>query len=82
MKTTTISLSDAKVHLSAWSRRVESGESVVVMKHNRPSFVLAPLRDVETASVKKPGQAKGKIRMAGDFSETPESVIAVFEGRA
>lgn len=79
MKTTSISLSEAKVHLSAWSRRVEAGENIVVLKHNRPAFVIAPLPVVETRSVKKPGLAKGMIRMAADFDGTPESVIREFE---
>ncbi len=68
------------MHLSAWSQRVEAGENIVVMKHNRPAFVIAPLPAVETRKIKKPGLRKGKIRMAADFDKTPESVISAFEG--
>ena len=82
MKTTSTSLSEAKVHLSSWSRRVEAGETIVVCKHNRPAFVMAPLPTASQAHPKKPGLAKGKIRMATDFDRTPESVIEDFEGNA
>lgn len=80
MNMTSIKLSDAKAHLSAWSRRVEAGESFVVLKHNRPAFVIAPLHASETHRIKKPGLAKGRIRMSADFDTTPESVIREFEG--
>jgi antitoxin (DNA-binding transcriptional repressor) of toxin-antitoxin stability system len=82
MKMTSIKLSEAKVHLSAWSRRVEAGENIVVLKHNRPAFVMAPLPAGEISHPKKPGLVKGRIRMAKDFDRTPESVIRAFEGVA
>ena len=74
MKITTVKFSDAKAHLLSWSRRAGAGETVVVLKHNRQAFLIAPLTTEAVGQVKKPGLAKGKIRMAKDFDRTPESV--------
>lgn len=77
---TTTGISEAKAHLSLLGRRAAAGESTLVLKHRRPAFVIAPVPAVFKARVKKPGLAKGKIRMAADFDVTPNDVIANFEG--
>lgn len=82
MKETLIAFSEAKAHLSAYARRAEAGQSTLVMKTHRPAFVIAPLPTEKRARVKKPGLAKGQIRMAPDFDQTPKEVIDGFEGES
>ena len=79
---TTTGLSEAKAHLSLYGRRAEAGEVTLVLKHSRPAFVIGPVPAGLKAKIKKPGLAKGKIRMAPDFDKTPDDVVAAFEGTA
>ncbi len=80
MKETTIPFTEAKTHLSEYGRLAEEGRSTVVLKHNRPAFLIAPVPRVAQARPKTPGLARGKIHLAPDFDVTPPDVIAAFEG--
>lgn len=80
MKMTTIQFTEAKTHLSEYARRAEAGQVTLVLKHQRPAFVIGPAPRTAQPRVKTPGLARGLIRMAPDFDETPEEVISAFEG--
>ena len=62
-----VSIHEAKTHLSRLITRVEAGEQIVVRRGRTPVARLvkyeAPTR------VRKPGALKGKIWMADDFIE-------------
>ena len=82
MKTTSVGFSEAKTHLSRYGHRAETGDSILVLKHGRPAFVIAPLPPLLQERPKKPGIVRGQIRMAPDFDRTPEEVIEAFEGKS
>ncbi len=75
---TKISFSEAKTHLSKYARLAEQGESILVVKHRKPSFVITPAGTKCDPSEKKLGMLKGKIRLAPDFDQTPDSVVESF----
>lgn len=80
MKMTTIQFTEAKAHLSEYGRRAEAGDATLVLKHQRPAFLIGPAPRSALPRVKTPGLACGKIRMAPDFDKTPDEVIEAFEG--
>jgi len=80
MTMTSIPFSEAKVHLSKYGRLAEEGQATLVLKHHRSAFVIAPVPEPVRGRPKTPGLASGRIHMAHDFAETPEDVLAAFEG--
>ena len=75
---TKISFSEAKAKLSKYARMAEDGESIIVEKHRKPSFILAPWPKARTPRKRRLGSLKGKLRMAKDFDATPDDVIESF----
>lgn len=67
--TTQVNVAEAKARFSELVRRALAGGEVVIAKDNRPILRLVPLEQRES---RKPGSAKGKIRMAPDFDATPD----------
>ena len=62
-------VAQAKAQFSDLVRKALAGEEVIIAKDNRPLLKLVPL---ETARPpRKPGSAKGKIRISPDFDRTP-----------
>jgi prevent-host-death family protein len=68
-KTVYVNVAEAKARFSALVRKALSGEEVVIAKDNKPLLRLVPLE--ERRGPRKPGSAKGQIRMAPDFDATP-----------
>jgi antitoxin (DNA-binding transcriptional repressor) of toxin-antitoxin stability system len=52
--------------------------SIVIAKAGKPYLDLVPHRE-ETAP-RQPGRFKGKIKIADDFDQTSDELIAAFEG--
>ena len=76
----TVTLYDAKTHLSSLVDRAAEGEEIIISKHGRPRAKLVPLRDVVR---RRPGRGKGKIRMTADFdAPLPKAVLDGFYGAA
>ncbi len=74
----TVTLYEAKTHLSSLVDRAAAGEEIIVSKHGRPLAKLVPLRD---AGRRRPGRAKTKIKMAADFdAPLPKAVLDGFYG--
>ncbi|WP_419926413.1 type II toxin-antitoxin system Phd/YefM family antitoxin [Candidatus Poriferisocius sp.] len=73
-----INVYEAKTHLSKLLDRVAEGEELVLGKAGKPMARLVPYR--EARQPRKPGRLAGKIWIAPDFRETPEDIIAAFEG--
>ena len=63
-------VAEAKAQFSELVRKALSGEEVIIAKDNKPLLKLVPLNPV--AQPRKPGSAKGKVRVAADFDATPE----------
>jgi prevent-host-death family protein len=62
-------VAQAKAQFSDLVRRALAGEEVIIAKDNKPLLKLVPLEAARQP--RKPGSAKGKIRMSADFDRTP-----------
>lgn len=74
----TVNMHEAKTKLSALVDEAMSGEDVVIAKAGMPLVKLVPLHIDDRP--RTPGRFKDQISIAPDFEETPEEVIAAFEG--
>lgn len=72
-----VNVHDAKSNLSELLRRVERGEEVVLARAGTPVARLVPYTAPEP---RQPGRWAGKVTIADDFDETPEDLLALFEG--
>lgn len=64
----TYNVAEAKAHFSALVRKALRGDEVVIARDNKPLVKLVPLTPVS----RKPGGAKGQIKMSPDFDRTPD----------
>lgn len=73
-----VNIHDAKTHLSAILKRVESGEDVLIAKAGKPIARISPIP--ASSGKRHPGSAKGKIVMAQNFMEPlPKKLLKEFE---
>jgi prevent-host-death family protein len=56
-------VAEAKAQFSTLVRRALQGEEIIVAKDNKPLVKIVPIGVVD----RKPGSAKGQVRMAPDF---------------
>lgn len=72
-----VTIHEAKTHLSRLLERVEGGEEIVIARNRTPIAKLVPL----TAEPRRPGRLKGRIEIAPDFdAPLPEVIAAAFRG--
>lgn len=72
----TVSVHEAKTHLSRLLESVEEGKEVIIARAGKPIAKLVPLRTTKT---RRPGGLKGKLRIREDFDERlPDDVAASF----
>ncbi len=62
-------VAEAKARFSELVRRALAGEEVVIARDNHPLLKLVRLGRGSTP--RRPGSAKGQVRIAHDFDETP-----------
>lgn len=62
-------VAEAKAHFSSLVRRAAGGEEIVIARDGKPLVKLVSLSERPLA--RTPGSARGKIRMAPDFDQTP-----------
>ncbi|MGH7678483.1 MAG: type II toxin-antitoxin system Phd/YefM family antitoxin [Gemmatimonadaceae bacterium] len=75
----TVSLYEAKTHLSSLVERAARGEEIVIAKSGKPRAVLVPVTDVRPQRV--PGKGRGKWRVKRGFDKAlPADMLADFEG--
>ena len=75
----TVTLYEAKTHLSALVERAADGEEIVIAKGGKPKAVLAPLPDTRPA--RKPGQGRGRWRVGRNFdAPLPDDLLDAFDG--
>ena len=73
----TVSLYDAKTHLSSLVERAAAGEEIVISKSGKPKAVLVPVRDVRP--LRRPGQGKNAWKVRDDFdAPLPTSLLKHF----
>ena len=76
----TVTLYQAKTHLSRLVDRAAAGEEIVIAKSGRPRARLVPLED--TRALRVPGKGKGGWRLRKNFdAPLPREVLEDFEGR-
>jgi prevent-host-death family protein len=68
----------AKSQLSRLIERAVAGEEVIISKAGKPVVRLVPY--AQKKPPRRLGLLKGKIRIARDFDELPEELMAVFRG--
>ncbi|MGH9659440.1 MAG: type II toxin-antitoxin system Phd/YefM family antitoxin [Bryobacteraceae bacterium] len=59
-------IAEAKARFSELVERALAGDEVVVARDNKPLLKLVPLAD---GAVRKPGSARGQVRMSKDFDK-------------
>lgn len=74
----TVSLYDAKTHLSALVERAAHGEEIIITKSGTP---MARLTTLPNKGRRVPGQGKGQWWIAPDFDDPlPEEILEAFGG--
>lgn len=73
---TTVTMQEAKTHLSQLLDRAADGEEIVIAKSGKPVAKLVALARQE----RRPGRLKGRIRLSADFDALPEEIAAAFRG--
>lgn len=71
----------AKTQLSKLIERVQQGEEIVIGKAGKPVARLVPYRE-EHKPRQPGGRWKGKIWIAEDFDQLPDSLSTAFRGEA
>lgn len=72
-------ISEAKAQLSRLIERVNRGEEVIIGKAGRPVARLVPYQ-VDASPRVLDGIWAGRVKIADDFDELPEDLLAVFIG--
>lgn len=73
----TVSLYDAKTHLSSLVDRAAEGEEIVISKSGRPKARLVPLGDVHPR--REPGKGRGQWSVSDDFdAPLPPEILEAF----
>ena len=67
-----------KSHFSEFSNRVEKGQTILVTKHNKPSFYLIPVKQKKKVGRRKLGALEGMGSLSDDFDETSDHLIDSF----
>ena len=74
-----VSIYEAKTHLSQLIAQVEqTGEEVVIRRHNTPVAKLVPFRPVIAPRVL--GSWEGQVVLSDDFNELPTEIAVAFAG--
>lgn len=74
-----VSLYEAKTHLSSLVERAASGDEIVITKSGKPRARLVPLED--TRALRKRGRGKGAWHVSDDFdAPLPDDLLDAFEG--
>lgn len=73
---TVTNVHEAKTHLSQLLEKVEQGEKVIIARAGKPVAVLYRFNAEHNPRI--PGNLKGKIKIAPDFDELPDSFMSFF----
>ena len=71
-----VNIHEAKTHLSRLVEQAAEGEEIVIAKHGRPRARLVAVP--ERRSPRKPGTAKGKVRILAGFYEADREIESMF----
>jgi prevent-host-death family protein len=75
----TVSLYEAKTHLSELVDRAAQGREIIIAKSGKPKARLVPLAPKDTRRLRKPGRGKGRGWIAPDFdAPLPPEILRLF----
>jgi prevent-host-death family protein len=75
---TSVSVHEAKTHLSRLIEKVLGGEEVVITRNREPVAVLGPVR---AKPLRRPGRLKGVVHLDDSFFEPlPEGELKAWDG--
>lgn len=73
-----VNVHDAKTNFSKLLGRVETGEEIIIAKAGKPVAKIIPLE--KKIAKRKPGSAKGRIKIKPSFFEPlPDEILRQFE---
>ena len=61
-------------------KRAVAGEEIILDSNGKSVAKLVPLKQEDKQKPRRGGQWKGKVKIAEDFDELPESFMEVFHG--
>lgn len=67
MKTSVVTVHEAKTNLSQLLKKAESGEEVIIARGKKPVARLVPIH--ESKGERKPGALKGRLHVGPEFFE-------------
>ena len=73
-----VNMHEAKTRLSELVKQAQNGEEVIIANAGKPVARLVAFEPERPKRI--PGLLKGKMTIADDFDETPDWLIAAFEG--
>ncbi len=77
----TLSVNDVEKNMLDVLRRVEAGESFVVVRDKKPVAEIKPIPAATTGALRPHGLCAGEFRVPDDFNQPlPESLLNDFEG--
>ena len=68
---------EAKTNLSRLLEKVAAGEEVVIARSGKPIAKLVPYREPQARRL---GGWRGQVRIAPDFDDLPDELLALFQG--
>jgi prevent-host-death family protein len=78
MKTSVVTIHQAKTNLSRLLRKAEDGEEIIIARGSQPVARLVPL--VEKKGRRRPGSLKGKLVVGPEFfDDLPADELASWE---
>lgn len=78
----TVSIDEIRRDPSSYLRRVEAGETFLIVKGNRPIAEIKPVSDAAAKHLRPFGLCAGEFTAPDDFDEPlPDEVLRGFEGR-
>ena len=79
---TRVSVEQIKSDVTAYLRRVEDGETILVVRSDKPVAELRPVPKASAPQERPFGLCAGEFTVPDDFdAPLPEEILADFEGR-
>lgn len=79
---TTITIDEIQRDFLGYLRRVQAGETLVIVQVDKPIAEIKPLPTSHTQQLRPFGLCAGEFRVPDDFDDPlPEEIIKQFEGK-
>ncbi|MSP37723.1 MAG: type II toxin-antitoxin system Phd/YefM family antitoxin [Deltaproteobacteria bacterium] len=79
---THINIEDVQSDMAAYLKRVEAGETIVILRAGKPVAEVKPVSLSPSTELRPFGLCKGKFTVPDDFdAPLPEELLRAFEGK-